>query len=164
VKPQKRHPKNTEKGGRFVAESHPESDLVLADDDEKRASDERKRDERLTITLDAMKKSLDKGSEIASLGRDRFDDDWIVQDAAITVFTQIGVEVKRLPRTFTSARPSIEWTKIAGMRDKLTHDYVDIDHELVWGALVQDIPILRSALSSPIDSTNSLRKVDESKK
>ena len=151
MNPRKRQPKVAENGGRFVVESHPESGLVLADDDEKRANDERKRIKRLSKTLNAMRKSLDKGSAIASLGRDRFDDDWIVQDAAITVLTQIGEEVKRLPKAFTSARPDIEWTKIAGMRDKLTHDYVDIDHELVWDALVQDIPTLRAALSSPTD-------------
>ena len=127
-------------------ESHPESSLVLSDEDEMRANDERKRSERLPKTLDAMKSSLDKCHEIASLGRGRFDSDWIVQDAAITVLTQIGEEVKRLPKTFTSSRSTIEWTKIAGMRDKLTHDYVDIDLELVWDALMKDIPTLRVAL------------------
>jgi len=151
VKPQKRQPKDAKDGGRFVLESHPESSLVLANDDEKGANDERKKSERLTKTLDAMRKSLDKASEIASLGRDRFDEDWIVQDAAIMVLTQIGEEVKRLPKTFTSARLNIEWSKIAGMRDKLTHDYDDIDHELVWDALVHDISTLCEALASPAD-------------
>ena len=64
----------------------------------------------------------------------------------MTVLTQIGEEVKRLPKTFTAARPNIEWSKIAGVRGKLTHDYVDLDHELVWGALMQDISTLRGAL------------------
>ena len=147
MKPRKRQPKGSEDGGRFVFESHPESSLVLADEDEKRANDERKRNERLSKTLDAMRSSLRKGDEIASLGRDRFDHDWIVQDASITVLTQIGEEVKRLPKKFTSSRPGIEWTKIAGMRDKLTHDYVDVDIELVWDALVNDIPTLRAAIA-----------------
>lgn len=147
MKPQKRQPKGAEVGGRFVVESHPESNLVLPDEDEKKADGERKRNERLPKTLDAMRSPLDKSDEIVSLGRDRFDRDWIVQDAAITVLMQIGEEVKRLPTTFTSSRPNIEWTKIAGMRDKLTHDYVDIDIELVWDALVKDIPILRAALA-----------------
>jgi uncharacterized protein with HEPN domain len=147
VNPKKRQPKGSADGGRFVFESHPESSLVLADEDEKRASDERKRNERLPKTLAAMRSSLNKGDEIASLGRERFDDDWIVQDAAITVVTQIGEEVKRLPKSFTSTRASIEWTKIAGMLDKLTHDYVDIDIELVWDALVNDVPTLRAAVA-----------------
>ena len=146
MKPQKRQPKGAEDGGRFVVESHPESGLVLADEDEKRANDERKRVERLSKTLGAIKSSLDKADELASLGRDRFDHDWIVQDAAVMVLTQIGEEVKRLPKVFTSGRPDIEWTKIAGMRDKLTHDYVDTDYELVWDALAKEVPTLRAAL------------------
>ena len=146
MKAQKRQPKGADGSGRFVVERHPESDLVLADEDEKRANDETKRLERLPKTLGALKSSLNKADELASLGRDRFDHDWIVQDAAVTVLTQIGEEVKRLPKTFTSARANIEWSKIAGMRDKLTHDYVDIDHELVWGALVRGVSTLRGAL------------------
>ena len=150
----KQQPKGAEDVGRFVLKDHPESGLVLADEDEKRAKDEKKKSERLPQTLDAMKSSLDKGDELALLGRERFDRDWIVQDAAITVLTQIGEEVKRLPKDFTSARPGVEWTKIARMRDKLTHDYVDIDLELVWDALAQDVPNLRSALSSALDESS----------
>jgi uncharacterized protein with HEPN domain len=150
----KRQPKGAGDDGRFVLKGHPESGLVLADEDEKRATDEKKKNQRLPKTLDAMKSSLDKGDELASLGRERFDRDWIVQDAAITVLTQIGEEVKRLPKTFTSAHPGVEWTKIARMRDKLTHDYVDIDLELVWDALAQDVPTLRSALSSALDENS----------
>jgi uncharacterized protein with HEPN domain len=148
-----RQPKDAEDDGRFVLKDHPESSLVLEDEEEKRANDEKKKNERLPQTLDAMKSSLDKGDELASLGRERFDHDWIVQDAAITVLTQIGEEVKRLPKTFTSAHLGVEWTKIVGMRDKLTHDYVDIDLELVWDALAQDVPNLRLALSSALNGS-----------
>jgi uncharacterized protein with HEPN domain len=149
-----RRPKGAEDDGRFILKDHAESGLVLADEDEKRANDEKKKNERLSKTLDAMKSSLDKGGELASLGRDRFDHDWIVQDAAITVLTQIGEEVKRLPKSFTSARASVEWTQIARMRDQLTHDYVDIDLELVWDALSQDVPTLRAALSNALDKNS----------
>lgn len=144
-----RQTKGAEEGRRFVLRDHPESRLVLADEDEKRASDEKKRAERLPKTLDAMKSSLDKADEFASLGRDRFDHDWIVQNAAVMVLTHIGEQVKRLPQTFTSARPDVEWTKIARMRDKLTHGYVGTDYDLVWDALVQDVPTVRAALSGP---------------
>lgn len=149
-----RRPEGAEDNGRFILKDHPESGLVLADEDEKRANDEKKKNERLFKTLDAMKSSLDKGDELASFGRDRFDHDWIVQDAAITVLTQIGDEVKRLPKSFTSARTSVEWTQIARMRDKLTRDDVDIDLELVWDALAQDVPTLRAALSNALDENS----------
>ncbi|HVA69751.1 MAG TPA: HepT-like ribonuclease domain-containing protein [Acidimicrobiales bacterium] len=144
-------PKDPEDDGHFVLKEHPESGLVLPDEEQRNAKDENKKNERLSKTLSALKSSLDKADELSSLGRDRFDQEWILQDAAIMVLTQLGEEVKRLPRAFTSARPGVEWTKIAGMRDKLTHDYVDIDLELVWDALAREVPILRSALSIELD-------------
>lgn len=147
-------PKDPEEDGRFVLKEHSESGLVLPDEEQRNAKDENKKNERLSKTLNALKSSLDKADELSSLGRDRFDEDWILQDAAIMVLTQLGEKVKRLPRAFTSARPGVEWTKIAGMRDKLTHDYLDIDLELVWDALAREVPILRPALFNELDENS----------
>lgn len=147
-------PKVPEDDGRFVLKEHSESGLVVPDKEQSNAKDENKKNERLSKTLNALKSSLDKADELSSLGRDRFDQEWILQDAAIMVLTQLGEEVKRLPRAFTLARPGVEWTKIAGMRDKLTHDYLDIDFKLVWDAMAREVPILRSALFIELDESS----------
>ncbi len=54
----------------------------------------------LDETLRAMRSSLDKGKQFVAMGRQKFDDDWMVQDAAITTVTQIAEAAKRLPKSF----------------------------------------------------------------
>ena len=54
----------------------------------------------------------------------------------------IGETVKHLSDSFRTEHPEISWSEIAGMRDKLIHEYDNVDTNMVWEALEQDVPIL----------------------
>lgn len=69
---------------------------------------------------------------------ERFLESPLVQDAVIRNLEIIGEATKRLDDTFRSSYPHIAWKNIAGMRDKLIHDYIGVDLWAVWG-VVEDI-------------------------
>jgi uncharacterized protein with HEPN domain len=55
---------------------------------------------------------------------------------------------KKLSDKFTESHPEIPWQDMAGMRDKLIHDYLDVDLEVVWSTVINDLPLLKEKISN----------------
>jgi len=57
---------------------------------------------------------------------------------------------KRLSPSLKDAHPDISWKPIAGMRDKLIHDYFGINLQLVWDVVERDLLALKLKVSQLI--------------
>jgi uncharacterized protein with HEPN domain len=64
------------------------------------------------------------------------------QDAVIRNIEILGEAAKHVPTTLTRAHPEIEWKSIAGMRDKLVHDYFGVNLDILWDVLTTKLPAL----------------------
>jgi uncharacterized protein with HEPN domain len=83
---------------------------------------------------------------ISKLDEPSFQSSQLIQDAVIRQLMIIGEAAKRLSGDFKSAHPDVPWRQIAGMRDKLVHDYLGIDLGAVWDTATIDVPSLRRAI------------------
>jgi uncharacterized protein with HEPN domain len=68
--------------------------------------------------------------------------DWQATAAMERFLEIMGEAVKRLPADLRSRHPSVPWKEIAGTRDRLSHGYDDVDHQVLWDAVQLDVPVL----------------------
>ena len=55
----------------------------------------------------------------------------------------IGEATKNIPASVKNRYPQIPWKKMAGMRDKVIHEYFGVDLKRVWRTVKKDIPDLK---------------------
>jgi uncharacterized protein with HEPN domain len=73
-----------------------------------------------------------------------FRHDSLIQDGVIRQIEIIGEATRHLSHAFRQQYTETPWEDIAGMRDKLIHDYFGVDIDKVWLTAVEDLPILKA--------------------
>jgi uncharacterized protein with HEPN domain len=87
---------------------------------------------------------------IQGMTPEQFLKDFKTQAAVLMQLIVIGEAVKGLSGEFRAGLPDIPWKKVAGMRDRLIHDYRNWDLEEIWRTLQNRVPELIAALEKHI--------------
>ena len=105
------------------------------------------------LYISHMLGAINRLSELmAKKDREAFDQDWIVQNAAIRELEVLGEAAGRMSRGFVKDHPEIPWREITGLRHKLIHDYFVVDLNIVWHTATVNVPevapLLKTAAAS----------------
>ncbi|MCG9887292.1 MAG: DUF86 domain-containing protein [Cyanobacteria bacterium] len=68
------------------------------------------------------------------------------QSAILYQIAVMGEATKRLSKEFRDQHPEVPWGDMAGMRDIIAHQYDQIDLDIVWQVIQQNIPKLLATL------------------
>ena len=63
--------------------------------------------------------------------------------AVIRAVEVIGEAAKNIPHSLRKKYPDIPWKDMAGMRDKLIHEYFGVKLDIVWNTVKNELPSLR---------------------
>ena len=69
-----------------------------------------------------------------------------VQDSVVRRLEIIGEAAGRVSQQFRDENPDVPWSEMRGMRNRVIHRYDDIDMDIVWETVEQDIPRLIAQL------------------
>ncbi len=98
-----------------------------------------KRDDRIFIKhiLDSAKKII---YFTDGKNRNDLDLDEKLSLAIVRLFEIIGEAANSISNDFQEAHMDIPWGKLISMRNRLIHGYFDINYDIVWNTVKQDIP------------------------
>jgi len=72
--------------------------------------------------------------------------DMKTQDAVIRNIEIIGEATKKLSDDIRSKYPEIPWKGLAGMRDRLIHQYFGVNLDIVWNVAKEELPEILSQI------------------
>jgi len=82
----------------------------------------------------------------AKVDYEMFSKNQMMIDAVLMNIAIIGENVKKIPEDVKERYPDIPWKDIAGMRDKVIHDYFGVDVNIVWETIKKDVPELEQKI------------------
>ena len=104
-----------------------------------------KRDAALLI--EDMRAAMDKIARYtAGMERAAFLVDEKTIDAVVRNVEIIGEASRQVPDEFKARNPALPWAQMAGLRNRIVHDYAGIDLELIWEIVQHSLPDLRVRL------------------
>jgi len=77
-----------------------------------------------------------------------FIEDETLKRAVVRSLEIIGEATKKIPADFKVKWKTIHWKNMAGMRDRLIHDYIGVNYSIVWDVMKNKIPVMHKEIAS----------------
>lgn len=106
--------------------------------------------------IQVIKKMISYCNDISTLLKrynnsyDEYLEDISFQYSCNMCIIQIGELVGRISDEMRNDHPEIPWSAIKRMRNLHAHDYENVDLDIVWNTLTDDIPYLKKQLQAMI--------------
>lgn len=97
-----------------------------------------------------LRHMLDAAREAAQMAQGRtradLDTDRPLNLSLVRLLEIVGEAASRVPPPERVSYPGIPWTQIVGLRNRLIHGYDNVDFDILWQIVTQDLPPLITAL------------------
>jgi uncharacterized protein with HEPN domain len=101
----------------------------------------------LVLLEDIMLAIQKIGRYTSQMDHDAFLRNELVIDGVARNLEIIGEAARQLPEEFRRLHTQIPWTAIAGLRNRIIHDYFGLDLEIIWQIIQHDLPVLEKQVS-----------------
>ena len=101
------------------------------------------------LLIEDMLASIRKIERYTSgMDQELFRQDEKTVDAVVRNLEILGEATRQLPEDFTARHADVPWRQIAGLRNRIVHDYFGLDLEMIWEVLQHDLPKLQAGLEN----------------
>lgn len=100
------------------------------------------------LIVDSAQEAVDLA---ASRTKAAYDEDRVLRLALAQLVQRIGEAARRLSPEFRERHSGIPWEAVIGMRNRIVHDYMNVDDEILWATVRSDLPSLLKVLRLLLD-------------
>ncbi len=106
--------------------------------------------------LEYLKHILDECSFLRSVGarcttKEELIQDEVLKRAVVRSLEIIGEATKKIPADVKANWGGVQWKSMAGMRDRLIHEYMGVNYSIVWDVVKNRIPELHDQIQAVIN-------------
>lgn len=112
-----------------------------------------KHPERVTDYLEHIIEAIDRATgylrplrDVEALHRNQQVQDAIVRN--IEIIGEAARNIQKMDADFVSKHPELPWIEMRGMRNKVIHNYFDIDWQVIWSTVNDDLPRLKREIDA----------------
>ena len=102
---------------------------------------------QLQHMLDAVKEVIEFTT---GKTRDDLTENRMLMHAIVRLFEIIGEAAKGVSDEIRNEHPKLPWKQMIGMRDRLIHGYFDVDLDIIWTTIIEDLPKLKTQIEEII--------------
>ncbi|MEW6581128.1 MAG: DUF86 domain-containing protein [Chloroflexota bacterium] len=95
------------------------------------------------LYLTHMSECIARIQQYVAEGRSAFERSTLVQDGVLRNLQVLAESSQRVSEQLKREHPEIDWRGMAGFRNVLVHDYLNIDLDIVWNVIERDLPDLK---------------------
>lgn len=93
----------------------------------------------------------------SGLTKEKMVGDETLKRAVVRSIEIIGEATKNIDKDFREKYSEIEWKQMAGMRDRLIHNYMGINYNIVWDVIHNKIPTLKEKIRKIIEKEGNVK-------
>lgn len=94
---------------------------------------------RIRHILDAAREAIELAKDCS---RSDLDNDRKLNLSLVRLLEVIGEAARGISQDYRDSHPDLSWRSMVGMRDRLIHGYFDVNLDVVWETVTQDLPSL----------------------
>ncbi len=103
-----------------------------------------------------LRHMLDSAQEAVSLAKGKqrqdLDEERMLNLSLVRLLEIVGEAASHVPDAERTAHPEIPWSQIVGLRNRLIHGYDEVDFDVLWQVVSQDLPPLIESLRQAVSS------------
>ncbi len=73
-------------------------------------------------------------------------------NAAAFILGQIGELAGQISEETRKDNPAFPWVEIRGLRNRIVHDYENVDLDIIWEIIANDLPVLKRQILELMDN------------